>query len=171
MGTASVTGQRKAILVGMAAGAVWGLVLVRIGVTQVNLPIFTQVPMLVFAFLGPGLVLLALIGRLAQRRFFDDSIIDGKPFVPNSSADIDARVLQNTMEQMVLALALWPTITYLMLGDGPGVVACLGIGFVIARLAFWIGYHVSPPLRAFGFAATFYPTIIALIWALIARVT
>ncbi len=58
-----------------------------------------------------------------------------------------------------------------MLGDGPGVVTCLGIGFAVARLAFWIGYHISPPLRAFGFAATFYPTIIALVWALIARLT
>jgi hypothetical protein len=140
-------------------------------VTRVNLPIFSLVPSLAFAFLAPGLVLLLLIGRLAQRRFFDDTVIDGGPFAPGSGGEIDARVLQNTVEQLVLALALWPPIAYLSLGDGPGVVTCLGVGFALARVAFWIGYHVSPPLRAFGFAATFYPTIIALIWALIARLT
>jgi len=166
-----MTGNRKAILTGMAAGVVWGTALVWIGVTRVNLPIFSLVPTLAFAFLGPGIVLLALIARLAQRRFFDDSLIDGAPYATGSAADIDARVLQNTVEQLVLAVALWPPIAYLMLGDGPGVMACLGIGFAIARAAFWIGYHASPPLRAFGFAATFYPTIIALIWALIARLT
>jgi len=112
-------------------------------------------------------VLAVMIARLAQRRFFDDSIIDGQPFAPGSAADIDARVLQNTVEQLVLALALWPVTGYVLAIDGPGVVLSLGIGFAIARLAFWIGYHISPPLRAFGFAATFYPTLIAVVWAVL----
>jgi hypothetical protein len=30
------------------------------------------------------------------------------------------------------------------------------IVFVVARLAFWIGYRVDPLYRAFGFAATAY---------------
>jgi len=163
-------GRRRQIALGMGLGALWGMALVFIGVAYVNLPIFSLLPSLAFAFLGPGLVLMALIGRLAQRRFFDDRSIDGAAFALGSGDEIDARVLQNTVEQLVLALTLWPPIGYLMLGDGPGVVMCLGIGFTIARLAFWAGYHRAPPLRAFGFAASFYPTIIALVWAMIARV-
>lgn len=161
--------RRGLIGLGMAAGALWGLGLVWIGVTFVSIPIFLLVPTLALSFLGPGIVLAVLIGRLAARRFFDDATIDGAPFAPGSGGDIDQRVLQNTLEQLALALALWPPIAYLMLGAGPGVVTCLGIGFVIARVAFWVGYHLWPPLRAFGFAATFYPTLIALIWALVIR--
>jgi hypothetical protein len=44
---------------------------------------------------------------------------------------------------------------------GLGVPIVLGLGFAIARLCFWVGYHLSPPLRGFGFAASFYPTILA----------
>ncbi|MBI1416354.1 MAG: MAPEG family protein [Limimaricola sp.] len=163
--------RRGLIGLGMAAGVLWGLGLVWVGVSYVPIPIFLLAPTLAFSFLGPGIVLTLMIGRLAARRFFDDAAIDGAPFEPGSSGEIDQRVLQNTLEQLALALALWPPTAYLMLGSGPGVVSCLGIGFVIARVAFWAGYHRWPPLRAFGFAATFYPTIIALVWALVIRLT
>ena len=53
----------------------------------------------------------------------------------------------------------------ILTAEGPGVILCLGLGFAVARLAFWGGYHLSPPLRAFGFAATFYPTLLVAIWA------
>ena len=36
--------------------------------------------------------------------------------------------------------------------------------FVVGRVAFWIGYHQSPLSRAFGFATTFYPTVVVLVW-------
>lgn len=49
---------------------------------------------------------------------------------------------------------------------GAGTVLALGIGFAVARVAFWVGYHMAPPLRAFGFAATFYPTVLAALWVL-----
>jgi hypothetical protein len=159
--------KRGTIGIGMALGALWGVGLVWVGTVHVNIPIFSYTWTLAFAFLFPGLVLALMIGRLAQRRFFDDALIDGASFVPGSGADIDARVLQNTVEQLVLALALWPITGFVLAVDGPGVVACLGVGFAIARLAFWAGYHLSPPLRAFGFAATFYPTVIAVIWAVV----
>ncbi|MCP3970188.1 MAG: MAPEG family protein [Rhodobacteraceae bacterium] len=162
--------KRAMILIGMGAGMVWAIVLVWVGVAHVNLPVFSLLPSLGFAFLGPGIVYALMIGWLAQARFRDEAIIDGAPPPPDSRSDLNVRVLQNTTEQLLLAVTLWPPAAYLFLGDGPGVVICLGLGFTIARIAFWIGYHISPPLRAFGFAATFYPTPIALIWALLARV-
>ena len=157
--------KRLQIALGMALGLVWAIALVWVGTVNVNLPIFTYTWTLALAFLFPGLFLALIIARLAQRRFFDTSIIDGEPFAPGSGADIDARVLQNTIEQLVLALALWPVTGYVLAADGPGVVMCLGVGFLFARMFFWLGYHISAPLRAFGFAATFYPTLVALIWA------
>jgi hypothetical protein len=32
--------------------------------------------------------------------------------------------------------------------------------FSLGRLAFWIGYRHGAPWRAFGFAVTFYPTVV-----------
>ena len=156
-------GKRQKIGAGMAVSMLWALVVVWLPQTlsQPFLPINAA---LITAFLPGGLVLLALIARLAQRRFFDDSIIDGDAFAPGSGAEIDQRVLTNTVEQLVLALALWP---FVALTLGALVSIWMGVGFAIARLAFWAGYHLSPPLRAFGFGATFYPTVLATLWAIV----
>ena len=160
-------GKRGRIAVGMALGALWAVGLLYVGGTQIKVPIFALTPTILTAFLAPGLVLMLVIARLAQRRFFDDAIIDGQDLAPGTGAQIDQRVLANTVEQLVLVLAIWPAAA-LMLGErGPGVILSLGLGFAVARLAFWIGYHIAPPLRAFGFAATFYPTVLVAVWALV----
>ena len=154
--------KRRRILVGMAAGAIWSVAVV-IGPSFGPQPFLPLNLALIYAFLPAGLFLMLVIGRLAQRRFFDDALLDGAAPVPGSGAEIDQRVLTNTVEQYVLALLLWPFAAS-WLGGVTAVV--MGIGFAIARLAFWIGYHVSPPLRAFGFAASFYPTVLATLWTL-----
>jgi hypothetical protein len=158
-------GRRPRILVGMAVGALWALALIWVGAALIDLPVFTLLPALSFAFLGPGLVLLAMIGWLARTRFFDDRLIDGQDFAPGSGPWVDQRVLANTVEQLLLALCLWPPAAILLGEDGPGVAVALGLGFAFARLAFWVGYRRAPALRAFGFAATFYPTIAVVLFA------
>ena len=154
-------GKRRVILAGMAGGALWAVALVW-GVQAAGLPFLPPPIALPLGFAGPGLVLAAMVGRLAQRRFFDDAITDGQPLVSGSPAEIDQRVLSNTVEQLVLALAIWP---FAALSLGGAAVVVLGLGFAVMRVLFWIGYHLSPPLRGFGFAATFYPTVVAGIWA------
>lgn len=156
--------KRPAIVIGMIAGALWALAVVW-APQMPGLPFLPPPLALTGAFLAPGLVMIAMIGRLAQRRFFDDTIIDGEDFEPQSRAWIDQRVLANTTEQLVLALVIWP---FVALTLGGVVVVVMGIAFAIARLAFWIGYHISAPLRGFGFAATFYPTVLAAVWSLAA---
>lgn len=156
--------KRARIAAGMLGGAAWSVAVVA-GPLSFDVPFLPPPLALPGAFVGPGLVMLAMIGRLAQRRFFDDAIIDGEDFPPQCPAWIDQRVLSNTLEQIVLALVIWP---FVALTLGGVVVMVMGIAFALARLAFWGGYHVSPPLRAFGFAATFYPTILAAVWALAA---
>ena len=69
---------------------------------------------------------------------------------------------------MVLALVLWP---FAMTSLGAVTVIAMGLAFGVARLAFWVGYHLSPPLRAFGFAASFYPTVLATLWSIWRLVT
>ncbi|WP_425052274.1 MAPEG family protein [Psychromarinibacter sp. S121] len=165
-----MTTQRK-ILIGMALGVVWSIALIWIGIAKVNIPPFSRILVEPFYLIGPGIALMFVVAAIAMRRFLTPGMIDGGAPAPGSAGDIDLRVLRNTVEQSVLAACLWPAIAYLFLDDGLGVVMSLTVGFVVARLAFWIGYHVSPPLRAFGFAATMYPTVLALVWALILRAT
>ncbi len=157
--------KRRLIMVGMGVGLLWSILLLWGAARFVNLPVFTLMPTIMAAFLAPGAVMLLMIGRLAQRRFFDDSIIDGQAFVSDGPAEIDQRVLSNTCEQLVLALCIWPGAAIFLAGDGPGVIVVLGVNFAVMRLFFWGGYHLSPPLRAFGFAAGFYPTVLVTIWA------
>lgn len=154
--------KRRVILLGMAAGAVWAaLVVIMPGLgAQPFIPINLA---LIYAFAPGGFVLLALVAVLAARRFFDPELIDGAPFPVGSRAGIDQRVLTNTLEQMVLALALWPLVSTSL---GALTVIVMGVAFGVARLLFWLGYHLSPPLRAFGFAASFYPTVLASLWTL-----
>ena len=162
-------GKRQKIAIGMVLGALWSVVLLWAAARFVQLPVFTLMPTIMIAYLAPGLVMALMVGRLAQRRFFDDTIIDGQPLI--NAAEIDQRVLRNTGEQLVLALCVWPAAAVVLSGLGPGVILCLGLGFAVARLAFWIGYHVSPPLRAFGFAASFYPTVLVGVWAMVRLAT
>ena len=156
--------KRRKIAIGMTAGAVWAVAVLVGAAIFVQLPVFALMPTIMTAFLAPGLVTIAMVGRLAQRRFFDDAIIDGEAF--SGAAAIDQRVLSNTVEQLVLAMAVWPAAAVLLGAEGPGVILVLGVAFAVARLAFWFGYHRAPPLRAFGFAATFYPTVLVALWAL-----
>lgn len=154
-------GKRGQILFGMAGGALWGI-LVCVTPILMDLPYLPAALALPGAFLAPGLFLALVIGRLAQRRFFDDAIIDGNPFPVGSGAELDQRVLTNTVEQLVLALLLWP---FVAMSLGGAVAIALGVSFALMRVVFWIGYHLSPPLRGLGFAGTFYPTLIATLWA------
>jgi hypothetical protein len=157
-------GKRLAILLGMAAGAVWAVAVVwlpqRAGLPFIPAPI--AVP---GALIAPGLVTGVMIAVLAARRFFDAGLIDGTDFAAGSRAWLDQRVLSNTTEQLVLALVVWPFVASSL---GGAVVLAMGLAFALARLAFWAGYHLWAPLRAFGFAASFYPTVLAAVWSVVA---
>ncbi len=153
--------KRALILLGMALGAAWAVAIVLLPL-RMDLRFVPPAFAMPFAFLIPAVVMALMIGALAARRFFARDLIDGQTPAQGSGADIDQRVLNNTTEQMVLALLVWPFVGFSL--GGVSIIA-LGIGMAVARLLFWIGYHVSPPLRALGFAASFYPTLFAAFWA------
>lgn len=156
---------RAKMLIGGVLGALWAASVVWIGARVIELPIFALTPTLLVAFLGPGLVIALMVFWSAMRRFGTEALRDGEAPEKGTPADIDARVLNNTIEQAILALCLWPAIGFLAADDGPGLLVALNIAFPFARIAFWVGYRISPALRLFGFSATFYATIFALLWA------
>ena len=153
--------KRATIAIGMVLGALWAVAIVLLPL-RMGLPFVPPALAIPAAFLIPGVVMAMMIGTVAARRFFDADLIDGEVAAVGSGADIDARVLRNTVEQMVLALLIWPFIGFSL---GGVTILALGIGMALARLLFWAGYHISPPLRSLGFAASFYPTLFGAFWA------
>ena len=154
--------KRGRILIGMALGAVWAVLLVWLPGRGPQ-PFIPLNLALIYAFAPGGVIMLLIVGRLAGRRFFDDAIIDGEAYPPGSGGEIDQRVLTNTVEQMALAVLLWPLVATSL---GAVTVIAMGVSMGVARILFWIGYHISPPLRSLGFAASFYPTVLATLWTL-----
>lgn len=103
-----------------------------------------------------ALCLLAGVAKIANRRFVIPDAIGGGP---SPSIEIDQRYLQNTLEQLVLAIVAHLALVTIVVPESIRAVAVLVALFVIGRVTFWIGYHYSGPARAFGFATTFYPTV------------
>lgn len=122
---------------------------------------------LALAAFPAGLVMILLIARLAALRFFDDALIDGQPFAKGSGPARLQSVLQNSVEQSLLAALVWPLAAVSLGPQGGDVVLVLGLGFGLTRILFWIGYVSNPPLRAFGFAGGFYPTVLVAVWTII----
>lgn len=117
-----------------------------------------------------GLVLACLIlaiGNLARHRFFTPADIHGSGLTSATDrARVLQAVLQNTLEQTVIAVLahlLWTAAT--PAGWWAAVPAAVLL-FVIGRIAFAVGYAGGAVARAFGFALTFYPTVLLTVVAL-----
>jgi uncharacterized MAPEG superfamily protein len=109
--------------------------------------------------------LAATIGNVARLRFFSIEDIAGRGSGSSTAAVGRAKaVLQNTLEQVVLAVPVHVALAILVGSSVPLIVA-LATLFAIGRLLFWIGYAKGPEARAFGFALTFYPSLVGLVVA------
>jgi len=113
-----------------------------------------------------GLWLPLMIGLRATQRFFDPTQIDGSAPAASSPAQIDARVLQNTLEQTVLALLASGLVALSHATHAAMLITMHAATFFIARLCFWVGYHRAPWMRAYGFSLGFYGSVSMYIYAL-----
>ena len=104
------------------------------------------------------------IARLASHRFFTPADIDGGATSDGtSSARLLQAMLQNTLEQTVLALAthaIWATTTP---RTWQAAIPAAAVLFAVGRVLFWRGYARGAPARAIGFALTFYPSVVMLL--------
>lgn len=154
---------RMKIILGQGVGFLLAAALLWIPLSE-SAPFMPLNTVLIFAFLPAGAVALLMVGVVALRRLFDTGVLSGGALRPGSTAEFDQRVLSNTLEHIVVALALWP---FVALTLGGLVVIWMGVGLALARLVFWLGYHVSPLVKSVGFAAGFYPTVLATLWAVV----
>lgn len=122
---------------------------------------------LAFALKADTLVIVWLVvcvGRLAQHRFFTPDDIDGGGLrTGTSQAKMLQSMLQNTLEQTLLALTVHLIWVVVMPLSWIAAVPAAAIMFFSGRLLFIHGYPKGAPSRALGFALTFYPSVVMLL--------
>ncbi|KZR87207.1 MAPEG family protein [Synechococcus sp. MIT S9509] len=106
-------------------------------------------------------VLILSIARIARYRFFSSEDIDSTAVAaPSSSLLCPQSILQNTLEQTVLARIVY-FLWILMTPSAWLSVLPLSAGcFLVGRILFIAGFRKGAASRAIGFALTFYPTVI-----------
>ena len=127
-------------------------------------PLELRLQLLAWSLLPPVSMLVLCVGRLANHRFDTPEDIHGSGLTTGTErAKLLQALLQNTLEQCVLALAVYLAGALLLPPPLLGWVPAAALMFLIGRLCFYAGYHKGAPGRAFGFGLTFYPTAIMLL--------
>jgi hypothetical protein len=112
------------------------------------------------ASVSASLWLLIGVALLARHRFFSPADIDGGGLAEGTpTAKLLQSLIQNTLEQVVLAMPAYGAWLWLAPEGRRGlVIVCAGL-FGVGRLLFFLGYMYGAPARALGFTLTFYPTV------------
>jgi hypothetical protein len=153
--------QRLGVAAGMAAGlAVTLLALLWPGLPSGPSDVPARLSAWLACDLAVALWLAMAVGRLARHRFFSDDDIDGALSPGTVRANILQSLVQNTLEQTVLAVVAYGAWLLVPRPDAPIAVAWIAVGcFSVGRLLFFLGYGRGAAARAMGFALTFYPTV------------
>lgn len=108
------------------------------------------------------------VGSLARHRFFSPEDIDGGGLSSGTPrARILQSILQNTLEQSVLAVVTYLAWAAVQPIQWQAAIPTAAMLFVIGRVAFRVGYAKGAPARSLGFALTFYPTVLMLFAVLV----
>jgi hypothetical protein len=103
----------------------------------------------------PLLVGIIFVGN---NRFLSDAI-DPTLNKESMATQINGRVVDNTLQQFILFLVGTLALSVSLAGPQMRAIPAVTLVFVVARIAFWIGYRIHPLYRAFGMAATAYLNI------------
>ena len=111
-----------------------------------------------------ALALVYGIAGIARKRFFQQELIGGAAYdAPGNDLRVDKAILQNTLEQGVLAVAGYSGLAAVAPGLGPVLLPAFVILFLFGRILFILGSRKGAGHRALGFGLTFYPTVAAYI--------
>jgi hypothetical protein len=84
----------------------------------------------------------------------------------DAATRVNARVVDNTLQQFVLFFAATLALSVTLAETQLKIIPAAAVVFVGARIAFWIGYRIHPLYRAFGMAATGFLNLGLLAFAL-----
>lgn len=108
----------------------------------------------------PLLLWLAFCVRVVSKRRFQ-SAVDRKGSAfgsPSEMIAVPLAVLQNSLEQTVLAFAGHLVLATVLRGPELVLIPLLVAVYLVGRVAFWIGYPYGAARRSFGMALTAAPT-------------
>lgn len=166
----SLTQKQFGVLKGMILGASIALGIVGLGSYlnpfsyQESLNHIDKFSVAVLWCLIPTVFLAASIGRLAKHRFFSPEDIDGGGLSDGTEqAKLLQSLLQNTIEQTLLASLVYCAWSVVMPATWLSVVPISALAFGLGRILFFMGYDKGAPSRAIGFTLSFYPSITMLI--------
>lgn len=163
-----LTDKQSGVLRGMLAGLAITIVALALAMHGVLKPLMPRTgSSLDFALKWDTLIVACLainIGMLARHRFFTPDDIDGGGLTAGTTqAHVLQSMLQNTLEQTMLALGVHLIFAAVMPRSFQAAVPVAAMLFVIGRVLFWRGYAAGAPHRALGFALTYYPQVAMLL--------
>ncbi|HEX8602619.1 MAG TPA: MAPEG family protein [Pseudoduganella sp.] len=169
----SLTAAQRGVVRGMAAGVVITIIVLGVGALIQPSGFLLDNPsgrmqVAAIASLAPTLALAVCIARLAAHRFKTPEDLDGGGLTAGTGkARVLQALLQNTLEQLALALPVYAAWSLLGPPHRLNMVLAASFLFLAGRLLFFRGYQRGAAGRAFGFALTFYPTVALLVGTII----
>jgi len=159
--------NQRGVIKGMASGlslAVAAIALSAYALYPLGASLAERASLLALCLLPPAAMLVISIARLAKHRFFTPADIDGSALTEGSDrARLLQALLQNTLEQVALAVPIYAAWAFLAPARLLGALAAASGLFLLARLLFFKHYASGAAARSLGFALTFYPTVLLLI--------
>ena len=159
------TSEQRGVIAGILPAVALTIVVIAMAVTGVVLPAMPvrfeeRVAIWAASSAIAGIPLLYCVIRLANHRFFSPQDIAGAGFGDGTpKAKMLQAMLQNTLEQTILAAlgyAAWCFLAPASWGVAPAI-ACIML--LVGRIAFFAGYERGAAARSVGFALTFYPSL------------
>lgn len=174
----ALTTKQRGVLKGMIAGAATTVVVmiaaILVGPFLPSLEASTD-ERIAFALKADTIIVLWLalsVGWLARHRFFTPDDIDGGGLSQGTEkARILQATLQNTLEQTILAVLVHLLWAIMMPIAWMSVIPAAAILFLCGRVLFIRGYGGGAPCRAFGFALTFYPSVLMLVGIVVTAIS
>ena len=157
--TASQKGVRRGAAAGVAITA--GSLALAIAIAPARfLPYGNSSLAFALAWDTPIVVCLVInIAMVANHRFFTPEDIDGGGLSAGTArVRLLQAMLQNTLEQTVLATVVHLIWASVMPTSWQAAIPAAALLFAVGRVLFWRGYASGAPSRALGFGLTFYPS-------------
>lgn len=135
-----MTIEQKAILMRVILGAIITVVILVLPFVCPIFLLLSSVQLFFISLLIPTLTYILGIVRIANLRFFDEKVTN--PILQNNTEKliIYRQYLQNTLEQLMLALITYATLCFVLPIGSIYLILLLSVLFGIGRILFMLGY-------------------------------